>query len=311
VLDGLHEQVHRDQSSGATTAATVHLIAMSKIPPYTACMNPILRALRELGGSGTIQEISERATTVMGLTEAQLAVPHGDKEFSEVAYRMAWARTYLKNAGLLDNSSRGVWTLTQQGQQTQQVDERWVVQQVRKAKPAKSKEKDAVGDTPPPVAPITPNEDQWREDLLNVLRAIDPAQFERLCQRVLRESGFVEVNVSGRSGDGGIDGTGILRLQGMVSFHVLFQCKRWQGPVGSSVIRDFRGAMVGRADKGLVITTGSFTRDAQKEATRDGAPAIDLVDGEQLTDLLRNLNLGVRTQRVEKVIVEPEWFKVL
>jgi restriction system protein len=274
-------------------------------------MNPILRALKELGGSGTIQEISERATTIMGLTEAQLAVPHGDKNFSEVAYRMAWARTYLKNAGLLANSSRGVWALTPQGQQTDQVDERWVVKQVKKVRPAKVKDKERGADVALAAPPAAPAEDQWREDLLNVLRAIEPAQFERLCQRILRESGFVEVNVTGRSGDGGIDGTGILRLQGMVSFHVLFQCKRWQGPVGPSVIRDFRGAMVGRADKGLVMTTGSFTRDAQKEATRDGAPPIDLVDGEQLTDLLRDLKLGIRTQRVERVIVEHDWFKVI
>jgi restriction system protein len=274
-------------------------------------MNPILRALKDLGGSGTIQEISEKATTIMNLTEAQLAVPHGDKNFSEVAYRMAWARTYLKNAGLIDNSSRGVWALTPQGQHTDHVDEKWVVQQVKKLRPIKTKEK-VPGPEGVAAAPsAAPAEDQWREELLNVLRSIEPAQFERLCQRILRESGFVEVNVTGRSGDGGIDGTGILRLQGMVSFHVLFQCKRWQGPVGASVIRDFRGAMVGRADKGLLITTGSFTRDAQKEATRDGAPPIDLVDGEQLTDLLRNLKLGIRTQRVERLIVEPEWFKTI
>jgi restriction system protein len=274
-------------------------------------MNPILRSLKELGGSGTIQEISEKATTIMNLSEAQLAVPHGDKNFSEVAYRMAWARTYLKNAGLIDNSSRGVWTLTPQGQHTDHVDERWVVQQVKKLRPPKAKGKDTGIEGAQVAPPVTPPEDQWREDLLNVLRSIDPAQFERLCQRILRESGFVEVNVTGRSGDGGIDGTGILRLQGMVSFHVLFQCKRWQSPVGPSVIRDFRGAMVGRADKGLLMTTGSFTRDAQKEATRDGAPPIDLVDGEQLTDLLRNLKLGIRTQRVERVLVEPDWFKTI
>jgi len=274
-------------------------------------MNPILRALKELGGSGTIQEISEKATTRMNLNEAQLAVPHGDKNFSEVAYRMAWARTYLKNAGLIDNSARGVWALTPQGQRTDQVDEKWVVQQVRKLRPVKAKEIVLGPEGVPAAAAAVPDEDQWREELLNVLRSIDPAQFERLCQRILRESGFVEVNVTGRSGDGGIDGTGILRLQGMVSFHVLFQCKRWQGPVGPAVIRDFRGAMVGRADKGLLMTTGSFTRDAQKEATRDGAPPIDLVDGEELTDLLRSLKLGIRTERVERVIVEPEWFKAI
>lgn len=284
---------------------------MAQIPPYTACMNPILRALKELGGSGTIQEVSEKATTLMGLSEAQLRVPHGDRNMSEVDYRMAWARTYLKNAGLISNSSRGVWSLTPQRQQADHVDERWVVQQLRKSRSAQGKRAAASGDTMPPAPAPIPSKDQWREDLLAVLRALEPPQFERLCQRVLRESGFVEVNVTGRSGDGGIDGTGILRLQGMVSFHVLFQCKRWQAPVGPSVIRDFRGAMVGRADKGLLITTGSFTRDAQKEATRDGAPPIDLVDGQQLVDLLRQLGLGVRSQRVERVFVEAEWFKGL
>lgn len=280
---------------------------MAQIPPYTACMNPILQALRELGGSGTIQEISDRATTIMGLSEAELAVPHGDKNFSEVAYRMAWARTYLKNAGLITNSARGVWALMPEGQHTGHVDEKWVVQQVKKARPQKNK--DAVLPSDSLKSPAAPAEEQWREDLLSILRSIEPAQFERLCQRILRESGFVEVHVIGRSGDGGIDGTGILRLQGMVSFHVLFQCKRWQAPVGPSVIRDFRGAMVGRADKGLVLTTGSFTRDAQKEATRDGAPPIDLVDGEQVADLLRSLKLGIRTQQIERVTIDPLWFK--
>jgi len=135
-----------------------------------------------------------------------------------------------------------------------------------------------------------------------------PDAFERLCQRILRESGFIEVRVTGRAGDGGIDGIGILRLQRVVSFQVLFQCKRWQGAVGPKEIRDFRGAMVGRSDKGLFLTTGSFTRAAQEEATRDGAPPIDLIDGERLADLLKDLRLGVRTEMLEKVEVEETWF---
>ncbi|WP_206528489.1 restriction endonuclease, partial [Mesorhizobium sp. M7A.F.Ca.CA.002.05.1.1] len=120
-----------------------------------------------------------------------------------------------------------------------------------------------------------------------ILLALDPAAFERLCQRILREAGFIKVEVTGRSGDGGIDGTGVLRVN-LLSFHVLFQCKRWKGSVGSGVVRDFRGAMVGRADKGLVITTGTFTADARREAVRDGAPAIDLIDGDGLCDLLKD-----------------------
>ena len=75
-------------------------------------------------------------------------------------------------------------------------------------------------------------------------------------------------------------------------------------------MRDFRGAMVGRADKGLLITTGNFTKDAVREATRDGAPAIDLVDGDQLVEKLRELALGVQTKRieVEQVTIDSNWF---
>jgi len=151
------------------------------------------------------------------------------------------------------------------------------------------------------------SEISWRDQLLDCLLKMDPSAFERLCQRILRESGFVKVEVTGRSGDSGIDGIGVLRVN-LLSFHVFFQCKRWKGSVGAPVIRDFRGAMVGRADKGLVITTGAFTVDAQREATRDGAPAIDLVDGETLCDLLKNLGIGVSTRQVEHVLIEQTAF---
>jgi restriction system protein len=150
----------------------------------------------------------------------------------------------------------------------------------------------------------------WKDELLDVVRALTPAAFERLAQRLLREAGFLKVEVTGRSGDGGIDGIGLLRVN-LLSFQVLFQCKRYQGSVGASAIRDFRGAMVGRSDKGLLITTGTFTPDAKREATRDGAPAIDLIDGDQLCDLLKQLKLGVRTEMVEKMTVEPVWFDSL
>lgn len=138
---------------------------------------------------------------------------------------------------------------------------------------------------------------------------MEPSAFERLVQRLLRESGFIQVEVTGQSGDGGIDGKGIMRLGGLLSFHVIFQCKRYRGPVTVSQVRDFRGAMVGRADKGLLITTGNFTKDATREATRDGAPAIDLIDGDQLIDKLKELGLGVKTEKVEieKVTVDRDW----
>jgi restriction system protein len=150
-------------------------------------------------------------------------------------------------------------------------------------------------------------ETPWQDLLLDCLLKMKPTAFERLCQKILKDSGFIKVEVTGRSGDGGIDGIGVLRLN-LLSFHVFFQCKRWKGSVGASTIRDFRGAMVGRADKGLVITTGTFTTDARREATRDGAPTIDLVDGIAVCELLKRLQIGVSIRKVEHVVVQQEAF---
>jgi restriction system protein len=174
---------------------------------------------------------------------------------------------------------------------------------------AEDKLKGSQESTPDPATDggMEPLEPHWKDKLLGVLRNLQPEAFERLAQRVLREAGFIKVEVTGRSGDGGIDGIGVLRVN-LLSFHVLFQCKRYQSSVGAGVIRDFRGAMVGRSDKGVVITTGTFTPDAKREATRDGAPPIDLIDGDQLCDLLKDLKLGVRTEMVEQVNVESGWF---
>jgi restriction system protein len=159
----------------------------------------------------------------------------------------------------------------------------------------------------PGIAAGLPPEETWKDVLLHALGQMKPDAFERLAQRLLREAGFIKVEVTGRSGDGGIDGLGVLRVN-LLSFQVLFQCKRYQGTVGAGTVRDFRGAMVGRCDKGLVITTGTFSSDAKREATRDGAPAIDLIDGDLLCDLLKQLKLGIQVQMVENIAVDSEWF---
>ena len=151
----------------------------------------------------------------------------------------------------------------------------------------------------------------WQEKLIAVLQTMDPFAFERLCQRVLRESGFIEVEVTKRGGDGGIDGFGTIRIAGLISFNVLFQSKRYKGNIGPDIVRDFRGAMVGRADKGMIMSTGGFTLEARKEATRDGAPPIDLIDGHLLATKLKELKLGVKTNMVENVEVSEEWFTTI
>jgi len=270
-------------------------------------MNPLLRAMKELGGSGTVEEINSKVAEILGLHDEQLDILHDSKRGgqTEFEYRLAWTRSYFKRYGILENSSRGIWALTSEGRKLAEVNEKEVVRVVREQLRAERLEASEVNEESKALT--------WQEELLETLMKMEPAAFERLIQRFLRESGFIQVEVTGRSGDGGIDGRGIMRLSGLLSFHVIFQCKRWQGAVGAGQVRDFRGAMVGRADKGLLITTGTFTKDAVREATRDGAPAIDLIDGDQLVEKLRELALGVKTEtiQVEKVSVDKNWFASL
>jgi restriction system protein len=218
----------------------------------------------------------------------------------------------LKKYGLLENSSRGIWALTKADVDISQLDYIKIVKTVReKEKPSQVKVKTISDLIEHEINEEVDHTEEWKEKLLNILYSITPSAFERLAQRLLRESGFFQVEVTGKAGDGGIDGKGIVRVSGLLSFHVIFQCKRYKGSVTPSQIRDFRGAMQGRADKGLVITTGSFTREAIKEATRDGAPPIDLIDGELLCDKMKELKLGVDTQLTESIEIRNEWFNNL
>ena len=264
-------------------------------------MNPTLAAIRQAGGSASIGEIAEIVIQERNLPASVTNELHGDGPQTELEYRLAWARTYLKRGGLVTNSVRGVWALTALGAETATVDPDDVAQEVRKAyeQPRDWSVQQDGG----------PDHEHWREQLVELLLGMSPDAFERLCSRMLRESGFTEVTVTGRSGDGGVDGHGIIRMGGLISFPVLFQCKRFRGSVTPGLVRDFRGAMAGRSDKGLIITTGNFTRDARLEATRDGVTPIDLIDGNSLAEKLKELELGVKTEMVEEVSIDEGWFK--
>ncbi len=279
------------------------------IPAYHELLWPTLVALRDFGGSGRIVEIAGQVVADGGFTEDQQSVLHGEGPATEIEYRIAWARTYLKGMGLADTNGRGLWTLTPEGQTATYADmaplRTAYIDRTRAARAARQ-----AADTANEA--IEPGEDQaagWTDTLLDALLAMTPDAFERLAQRLLREADFISVSVTGRSGDGGIDGVGIYRLS-LISFQVFFQCKRYKGSVGPEKVRDFRGAMAGRGDKGLLITTGTFTSDAKKESTRDGAPPIDLVDGQDLCLLLKRYSLGVTTQvrQEEDVIVDAAFF---
>jgi restriction system protein len=292
-------------------------VPSTSIPAHVNFYWPMLQALKEMGGSGSIQEIDDRVIRLARLSESQQAVLHQGGPQSEVAYRLAWVRTHLRLVGAIENSGRGVWALTDYGRTLTESDMAGIPSKLRSPR---SKRSIVVPKTlfdefeqavPKPSSDgkvfASTSTDEWRPKLLQILLELEPDRFERLCQRVLRESGFTRVDVTGRSGDGGIDGVGVLRIA-LLSFQVFFQCKRYKGSVGASAIRDLRGAMVGRTDKGLLITTGTFTTDAKREATRDGAPVLDLVDGDQLCTLLKDLKLGVSTRQVEEVLVHRDWF---
>ncbi|MDQ6692629.1 MAG: restriction endonuclease [Candidatus Dormibacteraeota bacterium] len=281
------------------------------IPQYHELMWPSLQATKALGGSATVREMDEAAVEAAGFTEEQQSVPHGDGRMSELKYRLHWARTHLKGIGALENSARGVWAITDHGRtlnekQMHEETKAWRAEVRGKRNARRAAELEDVAED---GVEGGQGEGDWKDVLIVRLLQLAPEGFERLAQRILREAGFVNVAVTGKSGDGGIDGMGTYRVS-LVAFSVYFQCKRYSGSVTAGAVRDFRGAMAGRGEKGLLITTGSFTKDATNEAGRDGAPPVELIDGEQLCDLLREYRLGVTVeQRVEEdVKVVPDFF---
>lgn len=277
-------------------------------PRFVAWLNPVLDALRKLGDSGTPDEVVEQIAAALQIPEAEqnALTDTGQLRFKN---QVAWARFYLTKAGLIDSSKRGIWRLTEEGKKTHlSAEEAYKLfrhwhKTFQKAKAdedtAASEDRQAELETE-----VAPND--YRARVLEIMRNLPPAGFERLSQRILRESGFTHVQVTGQSSDGGIDGHGILQMNPLVSFKVIFQCKRYAGNVTPSIVRDFRGAMTGRADKGIIITTGTFTAEARREASRDGAQPIELVDSDKLVNLLEHLELGLK--RVMTYEVEESFF---
>jgi restriction system protein len=311
------------------------LMSTTQVPTYYELIWPTLQAVIRLGGSADKDELDNAVIEAEGYTDAQQQVLKGDGPQTLLLDRLSWARSYLKGMGLLSNPRRRMWAVTEMGEAAEQRDIKALHDEyhAQARSGARQKRTRAAVITPdvssmpasntvsvdpgaivddPEALTETAAESTWKDILLDRLQEMDPTAFEYLAQRILREAGFSSVDVRGRSNDGGIDGLGVYKLS-LLSFPVYFQCKRYKGSVGSSMVRDFRGAMAGRGDKGLLITTGSFTAEAQREARRDGAQPIDLVDGDALCDLLKDLSLGVVTEErvVEDVTVVPAFFDAL
>jgi len=275
-------------------------------PQFVRHFGPLLNALRSLGGSGTPREVVEQISKDLQVSDEiqNELLSSGEARFPN---QVAWARFYLTREGLLDSSKRGVWSLTDKGRSTILTPEqartvfiKWA--KVFQEENKRRKQEQAEPENHLPDETVCPSLG-YREELLQILLHLPPGGFERLCQRLLRESGFEQVIVTGKTGDGGIDGYGTLRVNSnpFVSFKVLFQCKRYLKTVSASEVRDFRGAMQGRADKGIILTTGTFTADARREATRDGVPPIELVEGKKLIDMFAQLELGLRPVTIYEI----------
>ncbi len=280
------------------------------VPTYRQLIVPTFVALKDLGGSGTNNEIYEKVIQNMNYSNEVLDYPHlGSTTQTELQYQLAWARTYLKKFGIIANSGRSVWSITSKYSQfdPSKLNPTEIIAFSHNF--VKSNENNDL-----PYDNDKTNDDEefpeenkpWRTKLANILQNMDPYAFERLCQRVLRENGFEDVKITKKSGDGGIDGTGKLIIGGLISFNIAFQCKRYKNSVSSSEIRDFRGSMNSNIEKGIFITTGIFTEEAKKEANSLGKQQIDLVDGEKFIDILLENRLGV--EEIKYYRVDPDFY---
>lgn len=270
---------------------------------FVKWFGPLLDALRQLGGSAKPREASDKIAENLKLKDDKLneILNSGQSRYYN---QVAWARQYLVWEGLLDTSKHGIWALSAKGENTilnaeqaREIFLRWVDIH-RKARQNKSEIEIIAEQEENEPEDIQPKNNL---DLLQVLQSLTPSGFEKICQRLLRESGFENVNVTGQSHDGGIDGYGTLEMNPFVSFKVLFQCKRYKGTVSRAQVGDFRNAMIGRAEKGIIMTTGTFSSDAIKEANRDGAPQVELVDGDKLVTMFKRVELGVKPKVIYEV----------
>lgn len=264
---------------------------------------PLLDALRDLGDSGKPKEVSTKIAENLKLSDSILdeTLNSGTNKFHN---QVAWARQYLVWEGLLDSSKHGTWKLTEQGKNTTLNEEqslelclKWIDFHTKAKKEKSGKTIIEVQDISKP----TDFEPDSNSDLLSVLQSLSPSGFEKLCRELLREHGFENVVVTGGSHDGGIDGYGTLEMNPFVSFKVLFQAKRYKGAVSRAQVGDFRNAMIGRAEKGIILTTGTFSNEAIKEANRDGAPQIELVDGEKLIRMFEKVELGLIPKTIYEI----------
>jgi len=273
---------------------------------FVSWFGPTLDALRELGGSGSPAEVSSVVAMREKISEDALneTTKSGASKFHN---QVCWARQYLVWEGYIDACVRGIWKLTPVGQtkkisldEARKIFLKWVeVNRLRRK--AKAEHKSSAETFEADIDEEEIDDDSsvsvdYKQQVLDYLRRMHPSAFERFCLYLLRVNSFENPKLTGGSHDEGIDGVATLRINPFVSFRVLFQAKRYKdgNNISRAQIGDFRNAMIGRADKGIFITTSKFTSEAIKEANREGAPQVELVDAEQLVKMIELSGLGLK-----------------
>jgi restriction system protein len=271
-------------------------------PSYKFFFEPVLKALDMLGGSGSNDEIYKKVISITELSTEVIEEMH-TFSMSQVEYNLMWARTYLKNYGAIENSRQGVWALTTKGTKLLKEGNLNVKEITSFTNNKHGIPKEESEDVP------EAEKKNWHDQISDILQNMNPFAFEKLSQRLLRECGFTDVQVTKKSGDGGIDGTGKLKIKGIFSFNVAFQCKRYKNQVGAPEIRDFRGSLGTNIEKGVLITTSSFSRAAKEEASSEGKRLIDLMDGEELINKLAEYGIGLK--EVKSYEIDEDFFNSL
>ncbi|MBO7381349.1 MAG: restriction endonuclease [Neisseriaceae bacterium] len=266
--------------------------------PFEKLIESTFLVLRQKGNSASNAEIVNKVIEILNIDDKILELPHLNTQKSELEYQLAWARTYLRAYGVIKNSNRGIWSITPEFAKFDSIDAEQIIEEYNKNRRIKKDKQDSKI-SEPKFEYIEENEEfqTWKNRLSVILKNMNPFSFEVLTQRLLRECGFVDVEVTKKTGDGGIDGTGKFKLNGIFTFNVAFQCKRYNGSVGAAAIRDFRGSLTTDIEKGLFITTGNFTREAKEEAIKSGKKQIDLIDGDEFMEKLAQYEIGLKEIR--------------
>jgi len=279
-----------------------------KDPQFLPYFIPLIDVLKENGGVGKTSDVIDLVIEKLQIPDKDLEdlIPSGQ---SRIRNQIQWARFYLVKAGLMNSPKEGIWGLTQKGYDSNHNDKSMseLYQKTHEVFMQESQQKKKLAKKDNDIENTVVEDEQQGTELLDILKSLSPEGFERLCKRLLTEIGINDITITGGSGDQGVDGIGIINLNDVVNFNIVFQCKRYKETVSPHYVRDFRGAMQGRAEKGLIISTGRFTTEAKKEANRDGVPPIELIDGERLVGLFEKYQLGLKPRTIYEI--EHEFFK--